>query len=104
MSTRRPRRVRTPSAMRARANVVADPTVTTLQRWALQRATAVGEFLNAIGEPVFEEAPIIRWGLRFEELLPLLLQLGGRHCLQGRDPGQYTVVHHHAFLPFGCWA
>ena len=37
---------------------------------------AVGQFLNSIGEPVFEKASIVRRRLGLEEIAPLLLQRG----------------------------
>src|SRR5690606_38963061 len=38
--------------------------------------TAISQFLDPIGEPAFEEAPIVRWRLRVEEFAPLLLEVG----------------------------
>src|SRR5262245_29756459 len=53
----------------------------------------VGEFLDAVSEPAFEEAAVIRRGLRSEELTPLLLQFG-RFCdFQRRYPGQHRIAH-----------
>ena len=44
--------------------------------------TAIGQFLDPIGEPAFEETPIVRWRLGVEEFAPLLLEVGRRRGLQ----------------------
>ena len=49
---------------------------------------AVGQFLNPISEPVFEEAAVIGRRLALEEIAPLLLQLRDRQRFQGRHPRQ----------------
>jgi hypothetical protein len=35
--------------------------------------SAVGEFLDAVGEATFEEAAVVGWRLRLEEVAPLPL-------------------------------
>ena len=46
---------------------------------------AVGQLLDAVGEPVLEEAAVEGGGSRVEERAPLLPQLGHRHGLQRGD-------------------
>ena len=62
-----------------------------LQRFGLE--TAVGQLLNPIGEPVLQEAPVIRWRLVLEELAPFLLQRADRRGLQGGQLGQNRIGH-----------
>ena len=44
-----------------------------LHRLGLQ--PAIGQFLDAVGQPAFEEAPVVGRRLGLEEIAPLLLQL-----------------------------
>ena len=54
---------------------------------------AIGQFLNPIGEPAFQEPAIVGWRLLVEEIAPLLLQIRRRHRLQCRQPCQHPVAH-----------
>ena len=58
--------------------------------------TAISQFLDPIGEPAFEEAPIVRRCLRVEEFAPLLLEVRRRRGLQRGQPGQDVFCHGHA--------
>ena len=62
-----------------------------LDRLGLQ--PAIGQFLDAVGQPAFEEAPIVGRRLGLEEVAPLLLQLRRRRGLQRRQARQHGVGH-----------
>jgi hypothetical protein len=62
-----------------------------LHRFRLQ--AAVRQFLDAVRQPMFEEAAIVRWRLAFEEITPLLFELRDRQRLQRRNPGQHAISH-----------
>ncbi len=50
---------------------------------------AIGEFLDAIGEPAFDIASAEGWRLLALEHAPLLLQIGDRRGAQCREAGQH---------------
>jgi len=54
---------------------------------------AIREFLNAVREPAFEEAPVVGRRVGLEEVAPLSFQVHGRRRLQRREPGKYGVGH-----------
>ena len=60
-----------------------------LHRLGLQ--PAVGQFLDAVGEPAFEEAAVVGRRLGVEEIAPLLLQLRRRRRLQRGEARQDGV-------------
>ena len=62
-----------------------------LHRLRLQ--PAVGQLLDAVGEPALEEAAVVAGRLGAEELAPLRLQLGQRHGLQRGQAGGDRVGH-----------
>jgi hypothetical protein len=62
-----------------------------LKRFGLQ--ATVGEFLDAVRETAFEEAPVIGRRLRAEKLAPLLFQVDGSSCFQRSYLGQHCVRH-----------
>ena len=62
-----------------------------LQRLGLQ--PAVGQLLDAVGEPALEEAAVEGRRLGLEELAPLLLQVGHRHGLQRGQAREDGVGH-----------
>src|SRR3954470_3750215 len=57
----------------------------------LRLEPAIGQFLDAVGEPMLQEAPVVERWLGFEEIAPLLLQLFDRRGFQGRDAGQHGI-------------
>jgi hypothetical protein len=54
---------------------------------------AIGEFLDAVGEPGLEEGAIVGRRLRLEEVAPLLLQVRHRRGLQRREAGKHGIGH-----------
>ena len=62
-----------------------------LQRLGLE--PAIGQFLDAVGEPVFEEAPVVGRRLGLEEIAPFLLQRADRRGFQGGQLGQNGIGH-----------
>ena len=64
----------------------------------LRLQPAIGQFLDAVGQPAFEVAPVERRWLAVEQVAPLALQVGRRRGLergQARGDGIGLV---HAFL------
>ena len=62
-----------------------------LDRLRLQ--PAIGEFLDAIGEPAFEESAIVGRRLGLEQIAPHRFQRGRRRGLQRRHAGEHRVGH-----------
>ena len=62
-----------------------------LQRLGLQ--PAVGQFLDPVRQPVFQEAPVIGRRLGLEEIAPLLLEMRRSARLQRRHARQHGVGH-----------
>ena len=62
---------------------------------------AIGQLLDPVGQPAFEEAAIVGRRRGVEELLPLLPQLWRRHAPESRDLHQDTVLFCHAILRLG---
>ena len=52
---------------------------------------AVRQFLDAVGEPVFEEAPVIGRRLGLEQIAPFLLQRADRRGFQSGQLGQNCI-------------
>jgi len=56
---------------------------------------AIGEFLDAVGQPALQVAPVERRRLAVEQVPPLCLQLRRRRSLQrGQARGDRTVGRH----------
>ena len=62
-----------------------------LDRLRLQ--SAIGQFLDPVGETAFEEAPVVGRRLAVEQITPLPLQVWRRRGLQGRQSGKNGVAH-----------
>ena len=54
---------------------------------------AIGQLLNAIGQPAFQEAPVIGRRLGVEQCAPFGLQGAARRALQGGQLGQNGISH-----------
>ena len=61
-----------------------------LQRLGLQ--PAIGQFLDAVGEPAFQEAAVIGRRLGLEEIAPLLLEFRCRCRFQRRQAAKDAVI------------
>ena len=54
---------------------------------------AIGQFLDAVGKPVLEEAAVIGRRFAVEEIAPFLLECGDGRSLQGRQLRQNRISH-----------
>ena len=64
---------------------------------------AIGQFLDAVGQPALQVGPIERRRLFAEQLAPLLLQIGGRRGLQGGHPAQHVGWRDGGRDRLSCW-
>ena len=59
----------------------------------LRLQSAIGQFLDTVGQPVFEEAAVIGRRFGLEEIAPLLLEIRYWQRLQRRNARQDGVCH-----------